>query len=324
MPDGRVKRWERSTGKELEPFYWYKVLTSTSQVSDDRKTSTVIDWDGLKKVRDIATGKELNSVKLDFSVTSNIEISHDGSTIVAATPKGVKIWNASNGKEISVLKGDSKNSEDWTINRLYFSPDDKTIVTGNYIGFPGQSGRKYAQNTTSKWSLKLWNIQTGKTIETFKSQLNAANYVAFSPDNQTIAFAKTDGSIELRDFLTGKAITTLNRHLKQVDLLEFSSDGKMLLSSTDGSSGLDELKLWDLATGQEIKTYKDNIDVEWKIPGGAGFWFDPDGRTILLLDRDNVTTWDLDLENLLKRGCEQVRDNPKAKDLCNIKSIWDL
>ncbi|WP_404790397.1 PDZ domain-containing protein [Altericista sp. CCNU0014] len=407
IPDGRVRRWERSTGKELEPLNWRKVLSSDVKFSDDDKAISVVNWDGVKKVRDTSTGKELNSTRLGLTFASSISFSNDGSTIAAATPEGVKLWNTSTNKEISILNADTKRSSGWVIEGLFFSPDDKTIVTMVYIDtsseligiglqltqvpktgdltiistvegspaevagvraqdiivkidtkttkgmstneavklirgpigskvvltvrrgsklltFPltrariGQHAenvvRRDAQNKTSDWSIKLWNVQTGKSIETFKSQLNSTNTVAFSPDNRTIAFAKTDGSIELRDFLTGKVITTLNRHLKKVDRINFSSDGKMLLSITSGGLSVDELKLWDLTTGQEIKAYKKALG--WDIPGHAFFLFSSDSKTIFLFNHDNVIPWNLNLENLLKRGCDKVRDFPKAKDIC--------
>ncbi|MBW4620790.1 MAG: PD40 domain-containing protein [Cyanosarcina radialis HA8281-LM2] len=418
MPDGRVRKSDRSTGKELEPIYWKKILASDVKFSDDGKAIAVVNWDGVKKVRDISTGRELNSLRLDFPFASSIIFSDDDSTIAAATPNGVKVWNASTGKEIITFKGDTNSSDDWVIENLFFSPDGNTIVTIDNIdpsseltgvgleltqdsknndltvlspvkGSPAEvagvrsqdiivkidakttkgmnvneavnlirgpigskvvltvrrgsellifpltrariglhekntlqgdaqnqtSNRFTNQNQTSNKFIKLWNVQTGKTIETFRSQLNSANDIVFSPDGRTIAFAKTDGAIELRDFSTGKPITTLARHLKQVDRINFSPDGKMLISITGVGLFADEMKLWDLATGQEIKTYKETLG--WNIPGRNGFLFSPDGKTIFLFDYDGkVTPWNLDLEDLLKRGCDRLRDYPQADEVC--------
>jgi WD40 repeat protein len=126
---------------------------------------------------------------------------------------------------------------------------------------------------------------------------------------------RNSGSIELQDFSTGKPITTLSRHLKQVDRINFSPDGKMLISITGSGLSVDEMKLWDLATSQEIKTYKETPG--WKIPGSSAFVFSPDGKTIFLFDYDGkVTPWNLNLEDLLKRGCETVQSYPKVKDVC--------
>lgn len=310
MPDGRVRRWDRSTGKELEPIYWYKVLTSDVRFSNDGKTIAVINWDGVKKIRDVSTGKELSSLQLDFPFASSISFSADGSMIAAATTKGVKLWNAFTGKEISILKGNTKQTEDWAIENLFFSPDGKTIATVDDVATVEQRDTK---NKTTVWSktIKLWDVQTGKIIETFKAQLNSSNDVAFSPDNQIIAFAKIDGSVELRNFSTGKKIITLVQHLKQVDSIDFSPDGKMLISISR-----DELKLWNLATGQEIKTYNQTLGLD-NIPESAGYGFSSDDKTIFLFDRDKLTLWNLNLEDLLKRGCDKVRDDSNAKDLCS-------
>lgn len=315
MPDGRIKRWDHSTGKELELLYWQKVLSSSFAFGEDNKTIAVVNWNGIKKVRDVATGRELNSTKLDFPFASSINFTDDGSRMAAATPKGVKVWNALTGKEISLLKEVNQKSEDlWVIENLFFSPDGKTLVTLDNVEtiVKGDGGKK-----TSEWSklVKLWDVQTGKGIETFQSQLSSANDVAFSPDNRMIAFAKTDGSIELRDFLTGKAITALKRHLKGVDRIAFSPDGKILISGTNIGVMDVELKLWDVTASQEIKTYKSALG--WQVPANASFWFNRDGKTISLFSYDKITLLNLDLADLLKHGCDKVRDYQKAKNICN-------
>jgi WD40 repeat protein len=402
MPDGRVKQLDRSSGKELKPLNWNKVLASDVKFSNDGKTIAVINWDGETKVRDIATGKELNSMRINFPFASSISFSDDVSMVAAATPKDVKVWNTSTGKEISTIRGDTKRSDDWVIENLFFSPDGKTIVTLDDVdtsseltgvglqltqdpktndlivaspvdGSPAKVAGVRSQDiivkinakTTKGMStdevvelirgpigskvvltvrrgsellifplkrnriglrvenegskiIKLWNVQTGKIIETFKSQLNSANDIAFSPDSRTIAFAKTDGSIELQDFSTGKPVITLTRHLKQVDRIGFSFDGKILVSMTSPFGSVDEMKLWDITTGQEIRTYKKDA-FGGNIPGGAGLLFNPNSKSIFLFSSlyARLTRWNLDLEELLKHGCDKARDYPKAKDICN-------
>jgi WD40 repeat protein len=295
-PDGRVKRWDRSTGKELEPLYWHRSLSNTFQFSEDGKTISTVSWDGVVRTRDLSTGKELRSFQLDFFVSTSMDFSDDGSMIAAATNEDiVKLWNVSTGKEIRILKENTKKSSDWAKEGLLFSPNGKTIVAAS-------------KNKT----VELWDTQTGKAIDTFKAQSTSVNDVIFSPDNQIIAFAKTDGTVQLWDFSTGKQLNTLKQHSNEINSVSFSPDGETLVSLSSTN-----LKLWNVKMGQEIKTY-DPLPADT-----VGVFFSSGGKTIVLGGSDKLVLWNLDLENLLKRSCDKVRDYPRAKEFCgNSFRFW--
>jgi WD40 repeat protein len=126
--------------------------------------------------------------------------------------------------------------------------------------------------------------------------------VSFSPDGKTLASASFDNTLKLWDVATGKAITTLTGHSNLVISVSFSPDGQTLASA----GGDITIKLWNLATNTQITTLK-----------GYSTWvnsvsFSPDGQTLASASRDTTiklwTVYPNDLNDLMRLGCDRVRD----------------
>ena len=101
--------------------------------------------------------------------------------------------------------------------------------------------------------------------------------VAISAGGRLWAAASWDGSIKVGDIADKKELATLTGHKAAVGNVAFSAD-----SGTLASSGIDGLKLWNMATGREIITFK-------AVVGGTFVRFSPDGRTLAAgADSDNI------------------------------------
>ena len=84
--------------------------------------------------------------------------------------------------------------------------------------------------------------------------------------------------------------------------MSFSSDGKTLASG----SGDKTIKLWNVETGQEIRTlsgHNDSVSSVNFSPDGKTLASGSDDKTIKLWNRN--TGWDLDA--LMERSCDWVR-----------------
>ncbi|MGB6296557.1 MAG: hypothetical protein WBF90_10265, partial [Rivularia sp. (in: cyanobacteria)] len=92
------------------------------------------------------------------------------------------------------------------------------------------------------YTIKLWNIPTGKLISNLSGHQDRVISVAFSPDGKTLATGSWDKTIKLWNPTTGKIISTLNRHQDTVSSVAFSPDGKTLASGSVDKT----IKLWSL------------------------------------------------------------------------------
>jgi WD40 repeat protein len=138
-----------------------------------------------------------------------------------------------------------------------FSPDGKTLVTGNDRGY-----------------LILWDVTTGKEIAHLTEGgvapamhgSQVIETVCFSPDGKTLAAADVGGfrgnefipgAVSIWDVNKRKLITTWKGHKKAIICSAFVKDGKTLATgSRDGT-----VKLWETATGKEKATLKVGVEV---------------------------------------------------------------
>ncbi|MDP2867142.1 MAG: hypothetical protein Q8O90_12955 [Elusimicrobiota bacterium] len=140
-----------------------------------------------------------------------------------------------------------------------FSPDGKFIASGGVDNI-----------------LKLWSLEDGTAVKTFKGHRNFVNSVAFSPDGRRLASASEDGTVKIWDIEGGSCLNTLKGHQDSVWSVAFFPDGERLASgSTDGT-----IKLWQASARTPYKTigsrsgyvYSVSIssDGKYLASGGAG------------------------------------------------------
>ena len=79
-----------------------------------------------------------------------------------------------------------------------------------------------------------------------------ATTLAVSPDGGLVASATAAGHVRLFNPLTAELIESVHAHLNGASCVAFSPDGRRLIST---SGGREAVKLWDVATRQELLTF---------------------------------------------------------------------
>ena len=92
--------------------------------------------------------------------------------------------------------------------------------------------------------MRLWEVSTGKYINSLTGHPSSVNAVAFSPDGKILASAGS--TLRLWDANTGELLHANSKDLGSINLLAFSPDGKILAT---GGGWDHTVHLWDVHTG---------------------------------------------------------------------------
>lgn len=212
----------------------------------------------------------------------SVAFSPDGRVALSGSlDKTMKLWDITTGREIRTFTGHADG-----VDSVAFSPDGRTALSAS------------RDNT-----LKLWDIASGREVLSIHADTNNTKYftvgtIAFSPNGQYILSG--GGKLSLWDVSSGKEIRTLlSKGL--TNALAFSPDGQLALSAfidtkVSGGWGFTPykaetffpIKLWNLATGNEIKEFTGNSEAVRSVT------FSPDGQQVISLSRNNVLKiWDI-------------------------------
>lgn len=207
----------------------------------------------------------------------------DSRTVLAgAYNNEVKTWDAVSRKERVTLSGHSRE-----VKAIAVSPDGRLAVTGSatWLSEPKTEDEKKKQTESQKkeledYSLRLWLIETGKSIHWFSGAHDNVLAIAFSPDGTKILSGGKEKAIKLWDVANRKILRVFEwPTIYSVDTLAFVPNSRLIVAG-----GYDEVRLWDVETGKEARALKTS---------GSALAVSPNGRLIATGGRDNlVRIWD--------------------------------
>jgi WD40 repeat protein len=206
-----------------------------------------------------------------------VVVSGDGQTIASSSVSDgetIKLWRK-DGSLVAVLTLPGLNPY-----AMAMSADGQTIVSVN-------------ENKI----VKLWRKDGSLVTILNNHQDIVVNSVAISGDGQTIISCGDDKTVKVwkRD---GSLITTLNGHQDKVNSVAVSGDGQTIVSGSDDET----VKVWK-RDGSLITTLSGHQDIVNSIAVSG------DGRTIVSRSiRGVMKIYHFDLDYLLAKGCEQLKD----------------
>jgi len=178
--------------------------------------------------------------------------------------KNFNYYRRYTGSSLQGLLGSPNFKHSHCVTCVAISPDGKTVLSAS-------------DDKTVKW----WDLETGKEIQTLKGHSDYVKSIVFSPDGQTMASGSNDRTIRWWNLESGQEIQTFSGHDGAVNCIRFSPDGKSVISGSDDKT----VKLWDLETVQEIHTFRGHDGPVNCIN------FSPDGKTIISGSDDKTIKW---------------------------------
>ncbi|RKU20477.1 hypothetical protein C6501_00135 [Candidatus Poribacteria bacterium] len=308
-PDGRtlavsngfdIYFWDVGTGELQNTITGYSEVVGGAIYSPNEKTLASFDY--IVRIWDIENHKLQRTIETNSNVSA-IAYSPDGKTIGIGTyDNTILLWDVGKWNKRATLKGHTEG-----VSSVVFSPDGQTLASGSWDG-----------------TIRLWDADMGEHLKTFKKQASGVRTVLFSPNGQILASTEDDATIHLWNVATDELVRTIKIEADDVYSIDFSPDGTTLVTADDNgkinfwdvttgenkeitqsiekgyyavlspdgntlvSVAVDNISLWDVATGKLLKTLKGHIGAINSVV------FSSDGKTLVSGCRDStVILWDL-------------------------------
>ena len=188
-----------------------------------------------------ASHSYLRTFRTNVAGYDGISISPDDKIIAAANWNGIlNLWESASGNLIHSFTHNTCYRAD-----VQFSPDGRQVAA------------------TSHDNVRIWDVVTKKETMFLPGKANdGATCLAFHPNGTKLAvgYGYRLRTVRIWDLKKGKVLFQLPDHTQSLSSVAFSPDGSLIASATGswdwqtrspGQSG--EVKLWDAATGKELK-----------------------------------------------------------------------
>jgi WD40 repeat protein len=287
---GIVNLWDLNTHKLLFSFIGNQEEIQAIVVSPDGKKLLAAGFDR----RISAWQIERKSIFSGF-YSPNSRYSHEG-VIYALTvsPDGqlvasggsdhkIKIWGGITGKWERTLNGHTDS-----IFALVFSTDGKMLVSGS------------ADKT-----IRLWHLSNYQEPEILHGHEQRITCLEITNNNQYLISGSLDGIIHIWDLVTKTIVKRIKAHSQGILSLTINNISQIL-----ATTNYQEIKLWDLETGELLQTLAGCHPIKFSADGKILVTGNPDQKKVLTIWRYNVGKF------------KQEQDNNFAFDFSH--NWWDI
>ena len=193
--DGLVNIWDVESGALLHKLQGHRRIVWSVKFDPGGTKLASSSFDFSIKLWNVDDGKLVWDNKEHKETVVDIAFSHDGKMLASTSDdKTIKLWNVAEQKLIRTMKVAEH------VQAVTFSPDDKRLMTG---GRDKPMIGEFLQEIfgNSKFnpgvSARLWDVETGKLLQTFTKHENDVMDVAYSHDGKWVATASADKTVDL-------------------------------------------------------------------------------------------------------------------------------
>ncbi|MEG4055586.1 MULTISPECIES: WD40 domain-containing protein [unclassified Microcoleus] len=258
-----------------------KIFGSVRSVvfSPDGKLLATGDSDGVVRLWEASSGREILTCKGHTNVLESVAFSPDGEILASGSyDKTIKLWDVKTGECLKVLRGHTES-----VMFVTFNSDGNLLASGSFDR-----------------TVRLWDTRRGECLKTLQHHTKVVFSVAFHPAGDILASGSGDKTVRLWNIGTGECVKTLQGHTKSVFSVAFHSAGEILASG----SGDKTVRLWNIGSGECLKTLEGHLDQVRSVA------FSPNGEILASGSYDQTAKlWAInsgECLNTLQGHCNQV------------------
>jgi WD40 repeat protein len=202
---GEVKIWDGQT--VAHTITGHSDCIYAVAFSPDGGTLATASYDKLIKLWDVATAKEIRTLKEHIDSIYAIAFTPDGKRLVSgAADRSVKVWDVTTGARLYTMSEPTDG-----INTIALSPDGSRVAAGGLDK-----------------TIRVWRLgdKTGTIENTLIAHEDSILKIAWSPDGKYLVSSSADRSIKLFRAADLTEVRTFPNQPDWVFGLEFAPDGK--------------------------------------------------------------------------------------------------
>ncbi len=294
---GVVEFWDLNIGKMIAQSKEHSGMVWATAVSSDGKQAlTGGHNDDFVCLWDVAGGKLLKKIPIGLESCIEAVFTQDGNAAVLGSYVGCELVDLNSGKPIRSFHS-QKGGRPTHVSGLAISPNGSMVLGGH-----GAKSRRL---------IHLWDMNTGKLIQTFEGHTGYVDSLDFLADNKHIITSARDGTMRIWSIATGKEVARVSHDNAIFNYLAVTPDGRHVITGggLKGSSDTKDVEYtgdYDLRLWQLPKSVwpENQITLVRKFTGLKKFLhhvtYSPDGISVFATDGHTVMEWDRESGQLKK------------------------
>jgi WD40 repeat protein len=286
--DGGLVLWNLGNGEPIAHMKAHEGAVLDVAVTPDGRRALSAARDGTLILWDLVDAAEIQRLRGHRMMVYDVAFTADGHRALscsgAANPgtstsnATVKLWDLQTGE---VLR--SFDAPTGVLFQVAVSLDDQTALVSSPA--PGVS---------------ILDLNSWEQVGVLSGHEGWVPCIEFTPDGRWALSGSVDGTLIVWDVLRREILHRLASRGQGLWSLAMSPDGRTALSDSGDNIGEASMILWNLETGQELRTFSRPDQPEGA--GVSGIAYLPDGRSAISCEGDGVLVeWDLETGQEIRR-----------------------
>jgi|GEM_PF-2038949 len=260
-----ISVWNLRSYRREEVVTGHNYSVNSVAITPNGQIAISASDDHTLRLWDLQSGRPLRELPFHTKSVQAVAAMPNGTQALSASmDENLILWDLKRSLPKKIIKGCTFSSR----TQISISPD-------------GQLAAVVRSNGT----LIVFNLRTGKELESLKSWMDYGSAVTFTPDGQKIIATSGAGlDLIVLDIRSKETLQVLRGHFGWIHAVAVTSDGKTAISASDDKS----IIVWDLQTGNRINVLREHAKAV------RGVAISQDGQRIVSASEDaTVKVWNL-------------------------------